>query len=130
MKHLTIRNTLMAVLAALAVALAAPAPAQSTNKPAKKETTGATNKSLPLRGTITATDSTAMTLTIGERTFAVTPTTKFTKGGKPATFADAKTGEEVGGSYKKEGAKLELISLRIGPKPEQATGTKKKSQPQ
>jgi hypothetical protein len=49
----------------------------------------------------------------------VTSTTKITKAGKLAMLEDATAGEEVGGAYHEgESGKLELMSLRIGPKPE------------
>lgn len=95
-----------------------PAPAQK-DKPAKKVT-----RNIPFHGKIDSVDTTAKSVKVGERTFHVMADTKFTKAGKTATFDDAKAGEEVGGSYH-EGAngKLQLTSLRIGPKPE----TKKKA---
>lgn len=90
-----------------------PSPAQK-DKPAKKET-----RNIPFHGKIDSVDKAAKSIKVGERTFFVMAETKFTKAGKPATFEDAKAGEEVGGSYH-EGAngKLQLTSLRIGPKPE------------
>ena len=60
-------------------------------------------------------------LKVGERTFLVTSTTRISKAGQPATFADATVGEEVGGQYKAgTGDKLELLSLRIGPRPDKS----------
>ena len=41
------------------------------------------------------------------------------KAGKPALIDDAAVGDEVGGAYREgEGGKLEVVSLRLGPKPE------------
>lgn len=133
--------TIAAVAAALVIGSAVSAPAQSTNTPApkkeaaaKKDATAKTpaqkqksvvekpkNTSIPFKGTIGAVDRTAMTIKVGERTFVVTSTTRILKAGKPATFSDATVGEECAGSYKKVADdKLEVLSLRIGPKPEGA----------
>lgn len=99
---------------------AATAHAADSAVPTKKETTATKPKpaSTPMKGKIDGLDAVAKTITVGTRTFAVTSTTKLTKDGKPATFSDAKVGEEVGGAYKTNAeGKLELTSLRIGPKP-------------
>jgi hypothetical protein len=102
--------TLTASLTAYAADGAAPAKKEAGAK-AKPATT-------PMKGKIDAVDGSAKTITVGTRTFAVTSTTKIMKEGQPAVFADAKVGEEVGGAYKTAAdGKLELTSLRIGPKP-------------
>jgi hypothetical protein len=87
-------------------------------KPAEKKDAPAA-RALPFRGKITAVDKQAKTVKVGERTFQITADTKIAKVGKPATLDDATVGEEVGGSYR-EGAdkKLNLVSLRIGPRPD------------
>lgn len=112
---------LIAVVTALAVpavnAADKPTPAEKGEKKAPR--------ALPFRGKIGAVDATAKVITVGERKFHVTATTKFMKAGKPATFADVTVGEEVGGSYREEGGKLELASLRIGPKPAETPKVKK-----
>lgn len=72
----------------------------------------------PFNGKIAAVDVTAKTITIGKRTFLVTPASKVMKDGKTATLADAKVGDQVGGQYREApDGKLEVLSLRIGPKP-------------
>ena len=117
---------LAALVAALAVGFAPQVPAQAASDSGKQDTVKQSapktkGDRAPFRGKIAAIDKTAMTLKVGERTFLVTSTTKITKGGQPATFADAAVGEEVGGQYKTgTGDKLELLSLRIGPRPEKA----------
>jgi hypothetical protein len=64
-------------------------------------------------------NKTAKSFKVGERTFHVTAETKIMKAGKPATFDDAKAGEDCGGTYKEAtGGKLEVLSLRLGAKPE------------
>ncbi len=74
----------------------------------------------PVSGKIEAVDKTMKTLTLsGEKKqmLLVTSETKIMKAGKPATFADATVGEEIGGSVIEEGGKLVLKSLRVGAKP-------------
>lgn len=72
----------------------------------------------PFHGKVASVDKAAMTFMVGERTFQVTSETKITKGGKPATLADAAVGDEVGGLSKKtEDGKLIALSVRFGPKP-------------
>ena len=104
---------------------------RAEDKPAaeKKDAAAAKPKrdTQPFKGKITAADKTAQTITVGKQTYNVTSRTRFMKDGKPATFDDAKVGEEVGGQARKDGDKLNLVSLRIGPKPEDA-GEKKKGE--
>lgn len=71
---------------------------------------------LPFNGKVSAVDKDAKTFKVGERLFSLTAESRITKGGNPATLADAQVGEEVGGSYKKVGDKLEVVSVRFGPK--------------
>ncbi len=111
---------------ALALSPAIASAQQQTDKPAaKKEKAGAAaNRAIPFHGKIDAVDKDAKTIKVGERVFQVTSETRITKLGKPATLDDAAVGELVGGSYVKgDDGKLNLRSLRIGPKPEgQAAG--------
>lgn len=110
----------VAVLAAtstLPLIAADPKPADKKEAPAKE----AAPRALPFRGKIAAVDKQAKTIKVGERTFQVTADTKINKAGKPATLDDATVDEEVGGSYR-EGTdkKLNLVSLRIGARPDAA----------
>lgn len=76
---------------------------------------------IPFNGKIAAVDKQAKTIKVGERVFQVTATTRITKDGKEAKLDDAKVGEEVGGAYREgDDKKLNLVSLRIGPKPDAA----------
>ena len=76
-------------------------------------------QSLPFHGKVDSVNQASKTIKVGELTFQVVSATKFVKSGKPATMDDVKVGEEVGGSYHKvDGGKLELGSMRIGPKAE------------
>ena len=71
------------------------------------------------RGTVSAIDVKAMTLTVETRTFAVTSDTKIIKDGKSATLADGVVGEQVSGAYKKtDDGKLNAISIHFGAKVE------------
>lgn len=91
----------------------------AADKPAPAEK-GKAPKHLPFRGKISAVDQNAKTIKVGERTFHVVATTKIVKAGKPAALADVAAGDEVGGAYHEgEGGKLELMSLRVGPKPKE-----------
>ena len=84
--------------------------------PAEKPA-GKAPRPVPFHGKIAAVDMSTKVVTVGERKFHVLPATRMIKAGKPATLADATVGEEVGGAYREaEGGKLELVSLRIGPK--------------
>ena len=92
------------------------------DKPSEKKETAGT-RAIPFRGKIASVNKEANTLKIGERTFQVSPETRIIKAGKSATLDDASVGEDVGGSYR-EGTdkKLNVVSLRIGAKPETPAG--------
>ena len=73
---------------------------------------------LPLRGKVVSVDKAANSIKVGEHVYYVVGTTKLTKTGKTATLDDVTVGEMIGGAYKDNGGKLELLSLNIGPAPE------------
>jgi hypothetical protein len=110
----------IAVLSLFAAALVAMpalsrAAVTSTNAPAKPKK----HEGLVFRGTVSAIDAKAMTLTVETRTFAVTPDTKIVKDGKSATLADGVVGEQVSGAYKKtDDGKLTATSIHFGAKVE------------
>jgi Cu/Ag efflux protein CusF len=90
-------------------------------KPAAADASKDSNRAIPFSGTINSIDKAAKTINIGKtkkKDIQITDQTKIKKDGKPATLDDAKVGDEVGGSYRDNGGKLEAGSLRIGPKPE------------
>lgn len=112
MKKLVITLLVTAFAAASSLSVAA-----ADAKPANKKE--ATAKSIPFGGKIIALDKQAKTVTVGKRVFHVTSETKITKNEKPATLDDATVGEEIGGAYKQDAEKkMNLVSLRIGPKAE------------
>jgi hypothetical protein len=95
---------------------------------AKKEDKAA--RPLPFHGKLDSVDKNEKSIKIGDgRTFQVLPTTRITKdGAKPGTLEDAKVGEDIAGAFREvDGGKLQLVSLRLGPKPEKklADGTRK-----
>ena len=136
MKTNIVKITAVSLFAA--AIMAAPATlraAESTNAPASEESGSKHKKNssdiVPFHGKVTAVDKAAMTITVGQRTFNITSTTKITKDGLPATLADATVGEEVGGAYKRASSKekLDATSLRIGAKVQgEAIPKKKKKQ--
>ena len=93
---------------------------------AKPKKEAQANRAIPFRGKIAAVDVQAKTLKVGERLFHLTADTRIMKAGKPATLENASVGEEVGGQYR-EGAdkQLNVVSLRIGARPEAAAAPKK-----
>ena len=114
MKRLLTIGLIAAVASLGSVAISAESAPKPADKAEKKE-----RKSVPFHGKIESVDKAAKSIKVGERTFHATSATRFTKAGKAAIFDDLKAGEEIGGAYHEgEGGKLELVSLRIGPKPE------------
>jgi len=90
----------------------------------KAERTGAVG---PFHGELTA--KTDASITLKDRVFEVTSTTKITKDGKPATLADAKIGDAVGGQFRKDGGKQIALSIRFGEKPAEKEKAKHEKAP-
>lgn len=111
------KKFLVSILVAVFTATVALPVVAADDKPAEKKEAPA--RAIPFRGKIASVDKQAKTVKIGERTFHITADSKINKAGKPATLDDATVGEEVGGQYR-EGAdkKLNVVSLRIGPRPD------------
>lgn len=108
---------LIALLVAAFAAVHTLPVAAADDKPAEKKE--APTRAIPFRGKIASVDKQAKTIKVGERTFQLTSDSRIAKAGKPATLDDAVVGEDVGGQYR-EGAdkKLNVVSLRFGPRPE------------
>jgi hypothetical protein len=84
--------------------------------------------SLPFHGKLDSVDQAAKSIKVGDRTFQVMTTTKITKdGAQPGTLGDAKVGEAVAGAFHQgDGGQYQLVSLRLGPKPEKKAAADKK----
>jgi hypothetical protein len=107
-------NAPAAAPAVAPVAAPATTPAAAQTTPVKKHT-ATSSTTLPFRGTVTAVDTNAMTLTVGKRTFNMTSETTVTKDDKAAVLADGVVGQPVRGSYKKNAdGKLNAVTIRFG----------------
>jgi hypothetical protein len=130
MKRTILKITALSLFAAAMVAAPMVTRAQdATNTPAMsgQETPVKHKKhdTVSFHGKLSAIDTNAMTLTVGERTFEITSETKITKDGQPATLADGVVGEMAGGAYKKGAdGKLSATSVHFGSK---SAGQKKKT---
>jgi hypothetical protein len=124
MRKLFIRGSTLWIAAALMLSLSSAIPAEDpAPKPEGSAKAETKPKFMPFRGKITVFDKTAMTLSLAgkekARVFVITPETKMFKDAKPATLNDVAVGEEVGGRARiTPDGKQEIITLRIGPKPE------------
>lgn len=104
-------------------------PADKKETPADKDKKETAARPIPFRGKIDSVDKAAKTIKVGERVFHVGEKTRLMSKGKPATLDDAKVGEEVGGQYREgEGGKLELVMIRIGPRPDAPAKDDKKEE--
>ncbi len=129
-----IRITCTAILAIAALLIATPGRAAEKAQPGAAEKEKPKKEKpdkIPIQGKISAVDQTAKTITLEgkekNRTIYITSKTRITKAGKPATLDEAKAGEQVAGQVRKTAAgKEEVLSLRIGPKPEGAPKKEKK----
>ena len=120
--HSMIIRWLSGSLCAAAITLAAPLAWAQTPATSVKAAPAKKVKALPFTGKVSAVNAAALTFTLTgkttSRTFNVTSNTRFTKAGKPATFGDLTVGDQVGGSAQVIAGKSDVVSLRIGPKPD------------
>jgi Ni/Co efflux regulator RcnB len=135
MKKMMLKITALSLFAAAMVAASASVRAQdtmSTNAPVVADQTSIQSTNAPVKhrkhdrlvfhGKLSAIDTNAMTLTVGERTFEITSETKITKDGQPATLSDGVVGEAVGGAYKKSAdGTLTATSVHFGAKKKKPT---------
>jgi hypothetical protein len=132
MKNQTVKNLIAIALIAAVGAVTTLTAGAADPKPTparKKENQAAKSPSLPFHGKLDSVDKTAKSVKVGDRIFQVMAATKITKdGAKPGTLDDAKVGEAVAGAYHEgDDGKFQLVSLRLGPKPEKkAVADKKK----
>ncbi len=136
MKTSVLRITALSLVAI--VMLAAPAAlraAESTYAPAGGQEAASKHKrpehtTVPFHGKLTAVNTNAMTITVGDRTFEITSETKITKDNVPANLADGVLGEMVGGAFRK-GADGKLtatmIHFAVAPGRKNSEGSKPKS---
>lgn len=105
----------------------------------KQAETGSSQKAArqaraPFHGKLAGVDKKQMTLTLEgkerQRIIRVTADTRIMKAGKPGTLDDAIVGEEVAGQLTRNAAgEEEAVSLRFGPKPEEAEPKRKSAKP-
>jgi Domain of unknown function (DUF5666) len=101
---------------------------QTTNAPVKKHVKKH-DRSM-FNGKLTAVDTNAMTLTVGERTFEISSETIITKAGEPATLSEGVVGETASVAFKKDAdGKLTATSIHFGTKAEGEKKKKKKANP-
>jgi hypothetical protein len=97
--------TVLNLLAAALVALPALSRAEGTNAVAASGQTMQpglkTPDTLPFHAKLSAVDTNAATLTVGDLVLHVNSDTKITRDGKPAALANGVVGEMVGGAYLK-----------------------------
>ncbi|MGA2801818.1 MAG: hypothetical protein ABSE97_05550 [Verrucomicrobiota bacterium] len=114
--------TTLSLFAAALVAMPVLSRAQDTNAPASPNQTAPAkpkkHSNLPFRGKLSAVDTNAKTLTVGTLTLQITPDTKITKDGQPATLSDGVVGQPVSGSYKKtdDGKLNNAVTVHFGVK--------------
>ena len=94
-----------------------------TNTPASSGQTAPAkpkkHEGLVFRGTVSALDTNAMTLTVETRLFVITSETKILKDGQPATLGSGFVGEPVSGAYKKaDDGKLVATTVHFNAKAE------------
>jgi hypothetical protein len=122
MKRTILKITALSLFAAAMVAAPTITRAQdATNAPAASDQTAPVKHKKHdhsvFSGKLSAIDTNAMTLTVGERTFEITSDTKITKDGQPAVLADGVVGEMAGGAYKKGAdGKLDATTVSFGEK--------------
>jgi hypothetical protein len=123
-KHIAKITTLSLLAAAV---IAAPALSRavdvSTNAPGSSGQTvtprPGIHSVIPFHGKVTAVDTNAMTLTVGNRTLQITSDTKISKDGKSAKLSDGVVGERVQGAYRKsEGGKPNAVTVHFGARDE------------
>ncbi len=98
--------------------------AQTVNPPQPARQPGAG----PFHGKLATVDKAARTITVGKRTFQITPETRINREGKPATLEQAVVGEPVSG-YVKPNSQGTLVAttLNLGPKTSDKNASTKKA---
>jgi hypothetical protein len=104
-------------------AMAQTTPSTSMDKPATsgsmskttatKTTTTTKTHAMSAKGAITAMDATAKSITVGDKTFATTDTTKYMAHGKKTMMSDLKVGDTVSVSYTKDGDTMTATRVTV-----------------
>jgi hypothetical protein len=118
MKKIILNITAVGLFTAFVLAVPASSCAQdtATNAPSAKPVKPK-KQGLTFKGTVSAIDTNAMTLTVGALTFDITSSTMITKDGKPATLGEGVVGEPAAGTCKPgEAGKLDAATIRFGGK--------------
>jgi hypothetical protein len=118
MKKDMLRITIAGLLSAAVLFAPVAGSAQDKPKDSPEKKEAPSERTIPFRGKVAAIDKTAKTVTVGERVFHISSTTRVEKDGKPAALADGVVGEQVTGSYTKgDDGKLTAKLIRFNPKP-------------
>ncbi|HEX4263101.1 MAG TPA: hypothetical protein VH597_02075 [Verrucomicrobiae bacterium] len=126
MNKRALKFSLLGLLAIIMTGTPVALRAQTTNAMPRM----AAHRVLPFHGKIKTVDNSAKTISVGEMTLQITSASKILKTGKPATFQDAAVGDNVAGSYRKNtDGKMDVVSLRIGPKIPTTDSTTKTNTP-
>jgi hypothetical protein len=128
---LKLLTTLLCAGLFCALAFSAQAQTQSTNKaPAEKKSSSSAEKKQtagPFHGKLAALDKSAKTITVGKRTFHVSPDAKIVRNNKSATLDDGVVDEIVSGYFKTgDDGKLIATKVTFGPKTDSKSADKKK----
>lgn len=119
MMNATVRFGMYCLIAAALASAPSHSLAQDPPASAEKIETKS-SRAIPFRGKLKAIDSNARTISFGETTLHVDDQTKILKQEKPAKLADGVVGEQVSGTYRKEGGKSTAVMVRFGLKTEAA----------
>lgn len=117
--HLVKLTSLGLVTLTLTLAAAVSHAQEATNTPVQSTPAPKKHRALPFHGTVSAVDTGAETLTVGNLTLNITSTTRITNAtnGVPAILADITVGETVSGSYLNDtNGQLNAKSIHIGTK--------------
>ncbi|WCJ59952.1 hypothetical protein NXS98_02165 [Fontisphaera persica] len=123
-------TSILTVVAALLLPLASASAADNAPKsPAPTAAAAPAKRNPPFVGIVQKVDTQSGTLTLngkdGGRVFHVNAETRITKNGQPATLKEARVGEEAAGTFKDAEGRRYAVTLRLGPKPDATSPTKK-----
>ena len=128
MKDAVLQFSLLGLLVAAVAGTPIGLRAQATNAPLPGLIQ--INKNLfPFRGKLSAIDNKASTITLNNQTIQITPDTKISRQGKPASLAEGAEGDFVAGTFRKEtDGKLKALDLNFAPKHPTQSSTSRTNQ--